>query len=621
MSERKLDRLFRYLACIVMACGATSCARHSANAPAYSNSDQTTATATPPAATQLNPIAPPRFLSHIEILAHDQFEGRGTGSRGIDLAAGYIAGQFAALGIEPGGDQGTYFQTFTIPGDPKISSLTRLTIKGRESLPQLKTDFIPLGASSESDFEGELVFAGYGITAADKDYDDYAELDVEGQVVLVFRGQPPQLSGEGQSRERALFDRKIERAAELGAIAVIFVNVTPTDDSKDALIPFGRRGRSASIPALHISRALADELLADANKHSLTSLQKAIECGDKSSTSLTGIAVSGNVAFEREDWPSRNVIGVVPGNGPQADQFVVLGAHYDHLGIREGQIYNGADDNASGSAGVIEICGEIAKLPVRNRSLLCMTFTGEEIGLLGNEHYVEHPTVPITSIVAMLNMDMIGRWTPGIEANELAIQGLGTGDSFSKIIQRRADQAGFKFLPDPSAKGPSDHASFYEGDVPSLFFFTGVHPDYHRPGDDVEKINAAGGAKIATMVAQVTLDLINAESPPKFQEVEQSARIFRGPQPSSVVMGVVPDQDAESGGPGWPIADVMEGGGAAKAGMEPGDRILTFDGQTITGLSDYYKATEKKKPGDVVPVTVRRGKEELTLQVKLAARQ
>jgi hypothetical protein len=565
-------------------------------------------------------ISDSRYLSHIAFLAHDQLEGRGTGSRGIDLAAGYIAGQFAALGLTPGGDSGTYFQNFTIPHDKKISSLTRLTVKNRPAGLQLKTDFMPLGSTSEGSFEGELVFAGYGLSVPDMNYDDYADLEVKDKIVVAFRGQPPRLSGDGQPRERAYFDRKIERASELGAVAVLFVNVAPAADTGDLLISFGRRGRSAALPALHITRAVADELLAAANEPSLTALQEAIDCGNRTPTSLTGVAVSGHVELEGEDWPSRNVIGVLPGNGPQADQVVVLGAHYDHLGIREGKIYNGADDNASGSAGVIEACGAIAQVSVRNRTLLCMTFTGEEIGLLGSKHYVQHPTVPIDSIVTMINMDMIGRWTPGIEANELGIQGLGTGDSFARITQNRTDRAGIKFLPDTSAKGPSDHASFYEADVPSLFFFTGVHSDYHRPGDDAEKINAAGGAEIASLVAQVTLDLINADSPPRFQEVEQAARIFRGPKPSSVVMGIMPDQDAESNGPGWPIALVVPGGGADKGGMKAGDRILSVDGQSITGISEYYKAIEKKNPGDVVPVSIRRDKEELTLQVELAAR-
>lgn len=611
--------VYRNVTCSAIVCCVISCSQPArapnSGLPASSSNRS-------PSAGGSDLISEPRFMSHVQLLAHDQLEGRGTGSRGIDLAAGYIAGQFAAIGLAPGGDQETYFQNFSIPGDPRVSNSTQLSIAGRTPSPVLEADFVPLGSSSESAFEGELVFAGYGLTVPDKEYNDYDGLEVKGKVVVVFRGQPPRLSGEVQPRERALFDRKIERAAELQAAAVLFVNVAPAADATDTLIPFGRRrGSTPRLPAMHITRALADAFLAAANKPSLNELQEAIGRGEKASTSLAGTVATGKVVLERENWPSRNVIGVLRGNGPQANEVVVLGAHYDHLGIREGQIYNGADDNASGSAGVIEVCRALAQIPDRNRTLLCMTFTGEEIGLLGSEHFVEHPTVPIRSIVAMLNMDMIGRWTPNVEANELAIQGLGTGDKFSGIVQRRADEAGIHFLPDASAKGPSDHASFYDADVPSLFFFTGVHSDYHRPGDDIEKINAAGGVKIATLVARITLDLINAESAPKFAKVESNPRIFRGPQPSSVVMGIVPDQGGESGGPGWPIAEVMDGGGAAKAGMKAGDRILSVDGQTISGLSDYYKATEKKKAGDVVAVNVLRGKEEITLQVELGARQ
>ncbi len=613
---------FRLAVAITVAGGSHSCVRQNKVSVAGRQQDVASSTRADSREPTPEPVTPKPYLSHIEYLASDQLEGRGTGSRGIDLAAGYIAGQFEAIGLSPGGDSASYFQNFTIPSDPKISSLTHLSVKG-DPPPRLilKTDFVPLGSSSEGDFEGDVVFAGYGLTNSGKDYDDYANLDVKGKIVIAFRGQPPALSGDGQPRERTLFDRKIGRASELGANAILFVSTAPATNESDTLIPFGRRGRPGALPAMHISRTTADRLMSIAHWPSLTDLQASCDRGERVAGALPGVSMAGGVTVEREDWPARNVIGVLPGRGPLSSQIVVLGAHYDHLGIREGTIYNGADDNASGSAGVIEVCKQLAKVPVRKRTLLCMTFTGEEIGLLGSEHYVEHPTVPIQSIVAMVNMDMIGRWTPGIEENELAVQGLGTGDSLAQIVQRRADQSGIKFLPDPSAKGPSDHASFYEAGVPSLFFFTGVHADYHRPGDDVEKINADGAAKIATMVSQITLDLINAESTPQFAKVESTPRIFRGPQPSPVVMGIMPDMEGDSKEPGWLVADVMEGGGASKAGMKAGDRILSVDGLAITGMTDYYKATEKKKAGDVISVNVRRGREELTLQVELAARK
>lgn len=571
-------------------------------------------------ATKQEAISTVSVRKHIEFLASDQLEGRGTGSRGIDLAAGYIAGQFAAIGLEPGGDAGTYFQNFTVPSEAKISSKTRLTIKDRKDPLQLNTDFVPLSSSAESEFEGQVVFAGYGLTKSERQYDDYAGLDVKDKIVLAFRGQPPQWDAETAPRERTVFERKIARAAELGAAAILFVNTAPAGDGSDKLISFGRRGRPAAIPAMHIRRAIAEEILAEANKPTLTSLQEMLTRGEKAAFEISGVDVSGEVSLEREDLPARNVIGVLPGTGSMADQFVILGAHYDHLGVRDGVIYNGADDNASGSAAVIEVCKELAQVPVRERTIICMTFSGEEIGLLGSEHYVQHPTVPLASITAMVNIDMIGRWTPGVEANELAIQGLGTGDCFKRVIQCRAEEAGIHFLPDASAKGPSDHASFYEANIPSLFFFTGVHADYHRPGDDVEKVNVEGAAKIADLVSTITLDLLNVKERPQFAQVDTRPRIFRGPQPSGVVMGIVPDMEADSTERGWPIADVTEGMGAAKAGMKPGDRILSVAGQRISGLSDYYKATENKKPGDIVDVLVQRGKEELTLQVELSAR-
>ncbi|MFN0196070.1 MAG: M28 family peptidase [Planctomycetaceae bacterium] len=458
------------------------------------------------------------------------------------------------------------------------------------------------------------------MTDAEKKYDDYEGLDVAGRVVIVLRGVPPQLKSDPAPRERALFDKKIERAVELDAAAILFVNTTPESDVTEKLLPFGRRSRVADVPLVHVSRSMTDEVLTAAGLPALKTLQESIDKGEKASQVVPGVSISGSVAVEKVVWPSRNVIGLVRGNGPQADEYVVIGAHYDHLGIQDGKIHNGADDNASGTAAVVEICEAIAGLPNRNRSLLCMAFTGEEIGLLGSEHYAAHSTVPIQSIIAMINLDMIGRWTPGIEENELAIQGLGTGDSFQLVVDRHVQPEGIKYIPDPSASGPSDHASFYEAKVPSLFFFTGVHEDYHRPGDDVEKINAKGAAQIATLVGNVTLDLLTGEQRPKYIEVDKQARIFRGPPPSPVVMGILPDPEQDSSKPGWLIGEVVPTGGAAKGGMKSGDRILSLDGSPIKKMSDYYKATANKKAGDVVSVVVRRGTEDVTLQIELAAR-
>jgi hypothetical protein len=569
-------------------------------------------------------ITPEHYLAHISFLAHDELGGRGTGSNGIDMAAGYVAGQFAAAGLTPGGPEGTYFQPFTIPSDPKLRDETRFAVQGRAEQSVLGEGYVPFGFSGQGKFEGEVVFVGYGVSDCDHNYDDYAGVDVAGKVVLMLRREPPGLAEGSRFSIHATFESKMKLATEKGAVAVLIANQEPTADDIDSLTPFGGHAKPEQIPAIHISRSLANELMTNGGLPSLSDLQKTLDGEHRNlSAPLKDVFVSGEVAYESTDMRARNVIGVLPGMGPHAEEYVVIGGHYDHLGTRRKEIYNGADDNASGSAGVIEICRALAHASYRDRSALCMTFTGEEKGLLGSAHFVKNPTVPLDAIVAMINMDMIGRWNPDDEANKLGIQGLGTGATFQAIVKRQTREAGIEYLPDLSARGPSDHASFYGAGIPSLFFFTGIHPDYHQPGDDVEKINAAGGARIATLVYSIALDLINAGAAPVFAKVNEPAKLFRGaagPGGSGVVIGVMPDMEDHSDEPGWRIAAVMPGSGADKAGMKSGDRIVRIGDQPINNMSDYRKATADKKAGDIIAVIVRREKEELTLNVELAAR-
>ena len=568
-----------------------------------------------------------RYLSHIALLAHDELGGRGTGSDGIDIAAGYIAGQFAAAGLEPGGPNGTYFQEFSVSSRAKIKDETELTFSGTDAKAARGDDFTPFGFSAQGTFEGDLAYVGYGIVNPDKSHDDYAGVDVTGRTVLMLRREPKSWSDEGGT-DHARFDNKVKLAKEKGAVAVLVANQDPGEDGIDGLMRFRSSGDDYGLPALHIKRALADTLLAAGGLDSLTDLQrKADEEGKTASAPLRDVRVAGTVAYGQDEELARNVIGVLPGTGPNADEYVVIGGHYDHLGTTRNGINNGADDNASGTAGVIELGRAFDQVPHRNRSIIFMAFSGEERGLLGSRHYVSEPTVDLGKVVAMINMDMIGRLTLNENANMLAIQGLGTGDSFQRIVDRRAQEAGIPFLPDASAKGPSDHSSFYDGGVPALFFFTGVHSDYHQPGDDTEKINAEGAVKIVNLVYQIASDLVADDPAPQFAEVNERAEIFRGDAPGrgpggrgGVVMGIMPDMQDESEAPGWRVAQVTNGGGADKAGMLAGDRILTIDGQAINDFADYRQVTRDKKPGDSVDIVVRRGGDKLTLKVELSAR-
>lgn len=563
-------------------------------------------------------IDPMRLREHVSLLAHDELEGRGTGSHGIDLAAGYIAGQLAAAGALPGGPDGTYFQNFDVVFGGKLLEQTSLSCSAVQGDFISHDDYLPFSFSSNAEFDGELVFVGYGITATDKEYDDYAGVDIKGKVVLMIRRAPDFLSPGRRPSSHSSFETKINLARENGAAAVLIANKVEGDED-DRLRRFRPRGQTYNLPAMHITRKVADAILDSAGQLPIETLQGIIE-KEKSPISIDfpGLAVKGSVAYEMETKIGRNVIGLLPATGPSPEKYVVIGGHYDHLGISGGEIYNGADDNASGIAGIIELAKEFANNPRRTRSILFMAYSGEEMGLLGSEHYVSNPTVPMENITAMLNMDMIGKLRQNGGGERLTIHGLGTGSSFKGLVEEHAANSGLTYDADDSARGPSDHASFYEGGVPSLFFFTGVHEDYHQPGDDTDKVDYEGAAKILGMVGDIAADLVNAESAPAFTRVDHRAIIKRGRSggPTRVVMGIMPDME-DSGEGGWRVSEVFPDTGASRAGMKSGDRIVKIEGEAIDGIQDYRKITKGKKPGDIILVTVKRGDKNLELSVEL----
>jgi hypothetical protein len=567
-----------------------------------------------------------RYLAHVAVLSHDSLKGRGTGDAGNEVAAGYIAGQFAAAGLSPGGDDGTFFQEFTITRGGRLGEGTRLAFEGVDVPVQLNETFVPFGFSSLGEFTGGVVFVGYGATLEDPPHDDYADVDVTGKVVLMLRRMPEAWADASFDANPAVFTTKMKLAEERGAAAVLIVNQSA--DEQDDLMPFRRGNSSEQIPAIHIKRAAVDAILAAGGEPSLSELQAFLDAGHGPvSFALEGVTATGDVDYTVTELITRNVLGILPGSGPDRDEYVVIGGHHDHLGERGGTIHNGADDNASGTAGVIEAAYALAAVPDRNRSVLFMTFSGEEIGLLGSKHFVDNPTIPLDAIVAMLNMDMIGRLNRDTIDNMLEVQGLGTGDSLRAIVDRRAEDYNFKFIPDDSALGPSDHAPFYRAGIPALFFHTGLHPDYHAPGDDVEKVNASGGAEVTALVAAVALDVIALAEPPQYVVVDRPAVMVRAGSTQAqqsgaprVVIGIRPGEADESGLPGWSVGEVTPGGPAAHAGMQAGDRIVRVAGREVGGFGDYREAVREKKGGDVVDVVVRRGSQELTLSVTLQAR-
>ncbi|MCH7995947.1 MAG: M20/M25/M40 family metallo-hydrolase [Planctomycetes bacterium] len=577
-----------------------------------------------------------RFQSHIEYLADDALEGRGLGSEGIEMAASYIAEQFAEIGLEPVGDDGGYFQSFTMSLQRELTTDTRLAFSAEESKRALHDEYIPFSFSSEDAFDGGVVFCGYGAVAPEHDHDDFAEVDLEGAVALILRGEPPSWGDDEDDLSRhAMFRNKVYNAKDRGAVAVLIVNQKPSDGEPDTLMHFRRRsGDQYGIPAFHIKRAVAEVLLQRGGLDSLDHQQERLDAGEVVSAPLGHVKAEGQAVFDSTNATVKNVLGLMRGTGPNADEYVVIGAHYDHLGLRPPmmrrfrrgqrttedetpQIHNGADDNASGVAGLIETARLFATQGRPERSLLFIAFTAEETGLHGSKHYIEHAAVPLDRTVAMLNMDMIGRMDP--KERGIQVFGMGCGSSFTEILHKANRGLGLKIEPIQEPGGNSDHAAFVTKSIPSLHFFTGHHTDYHKPTDDSDKINAAGGAKVTRFVYRATGALANGEEKPEYIVVKTSEKKREGVAPSyKVVMGLAPgyvDDDQR----GMAVDHVSPEGPAEQAGMKDGDRIVRIGDNDVANVYDYMAATRNNDPGDTVAVIVLRNGKEVSLQVTLAA--
>jgi len=585
------------------------------------------------------------YLGHIRYLASDELEGRGTGQEGIDKAAEYIADYFEKFGVEPAGDDGTYFQNFTLKLRKQIGEGTRLAVglEGRRTRApaKLRQDFVPFPFSGNGAFKGDVVFAGYGMV--EEDFNEYEGLDVSGKVVLVMR-RAPRFRDFGFMPQS--FRAKARKAAARDAAAVIVVN-PPDDEEGDKLFEFdgpsaggGMFGsRSVGLPLVQVRREVAERMLKSAGLPGLADLQKQIEETKKPvSAALKGVSVKGAVKLEQVESPVRNIVGLIPGTGPQKEEIIILGGHYDHLGIRnKGQegfdpakdISNGADDNASGTALVMNMARVYTQGQRPNRSILLMLFTAEELGLLGSYHFVNNPTVDLEKVVAMLNFDMVGR----LKNDKLEVGGMRTG-GFEEMVLRMAKPYGLKIKDGGGGRGPSDHTSFYNKKIPVLFFFTGIHKQYHQPTDDTPLINAEGAIRIARFAADIVDEIDARPERPTFTADTSRATIARQddeetgqPQRPGIAermrdrprLGIRPDMDAEE--QGVVIAEVIEGGVADKAGLKAGDCIVRIGKAKIEAMEDLMEAMGKIKPGDRVGIEARRGARTIKVTAQFGERR
>ena len=569
----------------------------------------------------------------VAFLADAKHEGRGTGTDGARLAAEWCAEYFQKAGLQPLPGSKGFFHEFEFNAGEKIIADKNALSAGAE-VAKLDTDFRPLAFTENADIEGGVVFAGYGLSvpegAGQRRYTSFEGLDVKDKVVLLLRYVP---EGVDQAR-RAHLNRyaglryKVMMARERGARAVLVVT-GPNSPHAGELIALSGDGSNAGsgLPAASISGAFAEKLLAPSGK-TLKQLQTALDDENPHAVvpgEIKGVTVKLRTGVEHIKKTDRNVIAMLPAAADEnlkseilnlKSEWVLIGAHYDHLGRgkggasslaragEEGAIHFGADDNASGTALVLEIAAalsaERAKDPAKfRRNIAFCLWSGEEMGLLGSSAFCEKPPIPLGEIVACLNADMVGR----LRDNKLIVQATGSSKSWPRLLEKRNVAAGFALTLQEDPYLPTDVTSFYPKRIPVLNFFTGSHDDYHRPTDTADKVNTEGLARIATFAKNILTDIASAPARIEYSRVERKEQ--GGSRDNlRAWLGSIPDYATEV--KGVKLSGVRAGSPAEKAGLKSGDIIVEFAGQKIANIYDYTYALDAVKIGKPVKVLVER---------------
>lgn len=575
-----------------------------------------------------------RYLDDVRTLASPQMEGRGAGTKGIELAANLIEKRYIELGIQPKGTK-SYFQPFSVITGAKLNEGNRLAVDdgtGKQEL-KLNQDFVPFSFSASGEAAGPVVFAGYGATAPEFGYDDYAHLNVKDKIVVVLRYEPAGFAAKsgnaGLTRHSQLITKAIN-ARNHGAKGLILVNGQLQGKEEDLLTKFGSVNgpENSGIVMVQAKNDVADAWFVAAGK-SLAEAQKQINASSMPASFALPekLQVSMNVNIEKTRATVNDVLAYLPG---KTDEYIIIGAHYDHLGYGNvdslapsqiGKIHPGADDNASGTAGVLELARLLAPRKGQlQRGILFANFAGEELGLLGSEEWVREPTLPLDNAVAMINMDMIGR----IKDEKVYIGGTGTGSTFKDLLDEEKMKFPFHFEYSASGYAASDHTSFVAKKIPVLFFFSGLHSDYHKPSDTWDKINAPDAAKLLDFIEDVALKIDSAKQRVAFVTVKDDrpagqAASTGGGSGYGPYFGSIPDFGQEENG--VKFSDIQPGSPAAKAGFKAGDVLVQFGSMPIHNLYDFTDALRRSKVGDIVEVQVLREGKPVKAAVTLEQRK
>jgi Peptidase family M28/PDZ domain len=609
-----------------------------------------------------------RLRKVIEYLASDMLEGRRTGTPGANDAAHYISGEFSLLGLRPGmqmagpartrGEvRARYLQPFPYVSTVVLGPGNQLVVNGHPvDGVKFKSgeDWMPLGFSSNGSLKAVgVTFVGYGISSSELKYDDYSISNAKNRVAIAFAGSPDGDNPHGQFMQAGQLRFKAAAARAVGALALLIItNEEKLADDRLSKLSYDNAGE-AGIPVAVISRKMAAQLLplgglveyksvADIRalkSPSTNGVTAGMPRGLQLRTNVPSLSIDLTTDVQRRDSPSFNVVGVLAGSDPKLkNETIVIGAHYDHLGRggegslapREGAVHHGADDNASGVAGLIELARMFStQRPKPRRTIVFIAFSGEEEGLIGSNYYVNHPVVPMANTVAMINLDMVGR----LKDDKLVIGGIGTSSEWRALVNDQNVAADLKtahvtngspgsarpfaLTLNEDGYGPSDHSSFYAKQVPVLFFWTGTHNDYHKPSDTAEKINYEGQARIVSFVANIVRQLDKNDKRPTYTvaKSESTGRStgFR------VYLGTIPNY-ADSND-GLKLDGVRDDSPAAKAGLKAGDKIVRIGTRDVKNVYDYTYALGEMKAGQEYEIEVIRGSERLKLKITPEARK
>jgi Peptidase family M28/PDZ domain/PA domain len=635
-----------------------------------------------------------QLQADIQFLASEELRGRSVEDPTIDDAAQYIANRMNTIGLDTSLFDGSPLQTLSIdiPAKAGPAANNRIAIDhDAQAFPRITASLAegmnPLSiGSGAGQVVGPLVFAGYGISATNIGYDDYAGIDTTGAILIILRKEPgaanPSSPFEGTRNTRhAFFATKIENAIKHGAAGVVLVNdqssieqqvqevqssiereqarkdsankqlenlpagavnirekLQETIRSIDSMIETlnqdlqqaqrgllgvsqaGERGKD-SVPVVSVARDLIDQALQATQNKTIADIEQEIDSTFKpQSFAIPNVQMTLRVELLAAKVQTSNVIGTLPGRGELASQTVVVGAHYDHVGmggigsLAPGtiEVHNGADDNASGTAAMLATAADLKRRlenSDNHRRTVFIAFTGEERGLLGSKYYARNPRFPLNTTVAMINLDMVGR----LHDNELTVYGTGSGEGLDQLVEKANERQQFNLFKVASGYGPSDHQSFYEVGVPVLFFFTGLHNDYHRPSDDFDKIDLGGLTRITDTVSAVALELVINPQRPTHLQTDKSVQIRRQ---KNAFLGVsLSERDG-----GVVLSEVVSDGPAERAGLLSGDRLVKFGDKQVSQTTEVLDLIRDLSPGEELQVQVTRENEPLNLTIRLGAR-